>query len=113
MTPSIAEIGHFDVLVAKVRFEDRPKVSKPRPVIALRIDDDRLLVVTVKVTSHAPREWCAWEVSLADWQSKGLALPSVARCSKRVLLAASDIKARCGTLSARDRQAVLSGLAAS
>ena len=41
-----------------------------------------------------------------DWQSEGLARPSVARCSKLVALERRDIKLRAGRLSDRDRREV-------
>lgn len=111
MTPSIREIQPFDVLIALVRFEDKPDVSKPRPVIVLNVNDGEVTILAVKVTSHAPREWCPGEVALLDWKKEGLAKPSVARCSKKLVLVPSDIKARCGTLTQGDRTAVLEGLA--
>ncbi len=104
--PSIAEIDPFDVLIASVRFEGHPEVAKPRPVVVINVDDDALLIVAIKVASHAPRSWCPGEVVLADWQSEGLACPSVARCSKLVALEWRDIKLRAGRLSDRDRREV-------
>lgn len=100
------DIGPFDVFIASVRFEDKPEVAKPRPVIIVSVMPDEYLVVAIKVTSHAPREWCPGEVVLVDWEAEGLAKPSVARCSKIVMLSAGDLKCRIGTLSARDRAAV-------
>lgn len=107
MTHSTAEIHPFDVLIARVAFEDRPEVAKPRPVIVVNVDDESLTLVAIKVTSHAPREWCPGEVVLADWGAAGLAKPSVARCSKLLLLEPRDIKAKIGTLTERDRNEVL------
>lgn len=112
MIPSIGEIEPFDVLIAIVRFEDAPKGYKARPVIALNIDDDALTVAAVKVTSHTPREWCPGEVRLLDWEHEGLAKPSVARCSQRLLLRASDIGMRVGSLTERDRRAIVAALRA-
>lgn len=107
MTFSMTEIDPFDVLIARVEFEDRPGVAKPRPVIAVNIDDEHFSVVAVKVTSHAPRPWCPGEVVLVDWEREGLAKPSVARCSKLLLLEAQDIRARVGMLTERDRVEIL------
>lgn len=107
MMPSTAEIEPFDVLIACVEFEDKPGVTKPRPVIAVNIDDEHLSVVAIKVTSHAPRPWCPGEVVLVDWEREGLAKPSVARCSKLLLLEARDIKTRIGSLTERDQAEVL------
>ncbi|MDO4290975.1 MAG: type II toxin-antitoxin system PemK/MazF family toxin [Eggerthellaceae bacterium] len=110
MTLSISDISPFDVLIAVVRFEDAPKGYKARPVVALNVDDGALTVAAVKVTSHAPRDWCFGEVRLLDWQREGLARPSVARCSQRLLLRASDIGKRVGSLTERDRAAVVAAL---
>lgn len=110
MTPSINDLAPFDVLIARVEFEDRPGVAKPRPVIVLNVDEAEMVLLSVKVTSHAPREWREGEVVLEDWAEEGLARPSVARCSKLLYLAPSDIRARCGRLSTRDREAVLAAL---
>ena len=112
MTPSTLDsVRPFDVLIASVEFEDRPGVAKPRPVIALEVEGGELAVTAVKVTSHAPRGWCAGEVQLADWEREGLARPSVARCSKVLRLGAGSIRASIGALTPRDRAAVISGLA--
>lgn len=111
MTSSTLEgVCPYDVLIAKVRFEDKPEVVKPRPVVAVTIDDALLTVLAVKVTSHAPRAWCPGEVVLEDWQTAGLLKPSVARCSKLMMLEERDIKARVGTLSPRDQAAVMRGI---
>lgn len=110
MIRSIDDIEPFDVLIALVRFEDAPKGYKARPVIALSVNDDALAIASIKVTSHAPREWCPGEVQLIDWKEEGLAKPSVARCSRIVLLNVSDVGMRIGSLSMRDRRAVLAAL---
>lgn len=82
MPCTLDSIRPFDVLIASVEFEDKPGVAKPRPVVVLEVDGGTLYVTAVKVTSHAPREWCSGEVVLVDWEREGLAKPSVARCSK-------------------------------
>ena len=110
MTISTSDIRPFDVLIALVEFEDKPGVAKPRPVVVLNVNDEQLVILAVKVTSHAPRTWCPGEVVLRGWRVEGLAKPSVARCSKRLLLSVSDIKVRCGSLTDEDRLAVLEGL---
>lgn len=103
-------IRPFDVLIASVEFEDKPGVAKPRPVVVLEVDGGTLYVTAVKVTSHAPREWCSGEVVLVDWEREGLAKPSVARCSKIMRLQTDSIRACIGTLTPRDRGAIISGL---
>lgn len=110
MTIASSDISPLDVVIADVYLEDKPDVSKPRPVVVLEVDDDLLVVVGLKVTSHPPRPWVAGEVVLQDWKEEGLMKPSVARCSKKVALTLPDIKLRCGSLSGRDRMAVLSSI---
>ena len=111
MTISMLEdVQPFDVLLARVWFEDVPGVYKVRPVVALGSASGRLSVSAVKVTSHAPREECAGEVFLADWRSEGLAKPTVARCSQVFEIELSDVFRRMGSLSSRDCAALLAGL---
>lgn len=111
MMPCMLDSIHpFDVLIASVEFEDKPGVVKPRPVVVLEVEGGALCVTTVKVTSHAPREWCSGEVVLVDWEREGLAKPSVARCSKILRLQADSIRACIGSLTPRDRGALMAGL---
>lgn len=110
MTLSTAEVRPFDVVIARVRFEEDPGKAKPRPVIVLSVSDEECTVVAVKVTSHAPREWCPGEVVLTGWRLEGLAKPSVARCSKLVRLRGDDLSVRIGELTPEDRSAVLRAL---
>lgn len=110
MTLSTADVRPFDVVIARVRFEEDPSKAKPRPVIVLSVSDEECTVVAVKVTSHAPREWCPGEVVLAGWRAEGLARPSVARCSKLVRLREGDLSTRIGELTPEDRSAVLRAL---
>lgn len=111
MTNSMPDgVQPFDVLLARVWFEDVPGAYKVRPVVALGCALGRLSVSAVKVTSHAPRKECAGEVLLADWMGEGLAKPSVARCSQVLEIGLPDVFRRVGSLSGRDRAAVLAGL---
>ena len=70
------------------RYEDQPEKSKERPVVIGAVDKetDEVLLLAVKVTSHAPRPDCPGEVVLEDWQEAGLEKPSVARCSKHMVV---------------------------
>lgn len=112
MTPSTLDaVQPFDVLIARVEFEDRPGVIKPRPVVVLQVEGGVLSVTAVKVTSHPPRQWCAGEVVLTDWKREGLAKPSVARCTKILRLRAESVRGAIGSLTPRDRTALLAGLA--
>lgn len=85
------------------RYEDQPEISKERPVIigAVNKETDEVLLLTVKVTGHAPRSDCAGEVVLEDWQEAELEKPSVARCSKHTVVPSRIFrnKRRYGKLS--------------
>lgn len=44
------------------------------------------MLLSVKVTSHPPRQGIEGEIPLLDWQAAGLSKPSTARCSKTILV---------------------------
>lgn len=73
-TDRFAEPQLFEVWRMAFRYEDQPEISKERPVIigAVNKETDEVLLLTVKVTGHAPRSDCAGEVVLEDWQEAGL-----------------------------------------
>lgn len=110
MNFTLEGVQPFDILIARIEFEDKPGVSKPRPVIVIDVSESRVSVTAVKVTSHAPREGCPGEVFLSGWSSEGLSKPSVARCSKVLHLQPCSIKSRIGSLTGEDAAAVVSGL---
>ena len=87
-TDRFAEPQLFEVWRMAFRYEDQPEISKERPVIigAVNKETDEVLLLAVKVTSHAPRPDCPGEVVLEDWQEAGLEKPSVARCSKHMVV---------------------------
>ena len=74
----------FEVRQVAFEFEDKSGVFKRRPVIVIspKQFDHRILVLSVRVTSHASRSGFPGEVVLKDWLAAGLPKPSVARCSK-------------------------------
>lgn len=84
MTTSIDAPLPFGIRQVAFEFEDKPGVFKRRLVIAISPNrfEDSVLVLTVKVTSHAPRAGFPGEILLNDWAKEGLPKPSVARCSK-------------------------------
>lgn len=74
----------FEIRQVAFEFEDKPGEFKRRPVIVISPKQfvGNVLVLCVKVTSHAPRPGFPGEVFLNDWAKAGLPKPSVARCSK-------------------------------
>ena len=91
-------------------FEDRPNEGKIRPVVVSSVTTDQVYFVGIKVTSHAPREWCVGEVVLQDWAEEGLRKPSVVRCTKRASMPTSEVRRVIGHLTQRDVDAVLMGM---
>lgn len=96
------------------QYEDQPGKSKERPVVVAAVSKKaaEVLLLAVKVTSHAPRAEFPGEVVLLDWQQAGLEKPSVARCSKHLVVPIEVLhgQRKYGQLSSRDCLAVLSAL---
>lgn len=94
----------YDIWRMAYEFEDKPGLVKERPVIIGAIDDENAYVLAVKVTSHKARADFLGEVVLQDWQEAGLDKPSVARCSKALIvpLEAFEAQRYYGHLSNRD-----------
>lgn len=107
--PRIWEIWQF-----AFAYEDKPEKSKLRPVIIAAKNDSEVevLVLSVKVTSHPPRQNFPGEIPILDWQRAGLSKPSTARCSKHLLVPISVFQGafRYGRLSKRDENAVHNAL---
>ena len=80
-TPALYEVWRI-----AFEYEDHPGIAKERPVIIGAIDEVFALVLAIKVTSHAVRPDYPGEVLLEDWKAAGLEKPSVARCSKTLLV---------------------------
>ena len=94
----------YDVWKLEFEYEDQPGITKSRPVVVGALDDERAVVLAVKVTGHGPRPEFPGEVRLEDWRQAGLDKPSVARCSKTLIvpMQAFEGKVRYGTLSDGD-----------
>ena len=110
MNESITSL--YDVWRIAFEYEDQPGVTKERPVIIGAIDEEFALVLVVKVISHAPRPNYPGEVPLEDWKDAGLDKPSVARCSKTLLIPRSYLTGchRYGQLSSRDSSKIAASL---
>ena len=102
----------YEVWRLEFEYEDQPGVSKARPVVVGAVDGERAVVLAVKVTGHGPRPEFPGEVRLEDWREAGLEKPSVARCSKTLVVptAAFEGLRRYGRLSDRDSLAVAQAL---
>lgn len=82
----------WEIYWAEVQFEDVPQ-SKKRPVLIL--DDQGVLVLGLKLTSHKPRDG---EYGLKKWKESGLTKPTTVRVSKKLRLSQTDIKGKIGKL---------------
>ena len=76
----------YDVWQMSFEYEDQPGVAKVRPVVIGAVDGGRAVVLAVKVTGHGPRPDFPGEVRLRGWKDAGLDKPSVARCSKTLVV---------------------------
>ena len=113
-TPNEQTPQPYEVWCIPFVFDDQPGVFKFRPVIIGGIGKGgvKLMLLSVKVTSHPPRQGIEGEILLLDWQAAGLSKPSTARCSKTILVPLSLFrgKKKYGRLTKRDQMAVRKAL---
>ena len=95
----------YDVWQMSFEYEDQPGVAKVRPVVIGAVDGGRAVVLAVKVTGHGPRPEFPGEVRLRGWKDAGLGKPSVARCSKTLVVPTEAFagQMRYGHLTRRTR----------
>jgi len=86
----------WEVWWADVAFEDQPERTKRRPVLVL--DRQTCIVLSLKITSHAPREGFLGEYALQKWRAAGLSKPSTVRISKVLRLRQNDFAEKIGNL---------------
>lgn len=90
----------WDVYWAEMPFEEDPSQTKLRPVIIAK--DGIVYVLTLRVTSHEPREYDAYDYPLKEWKSANLNKPSTVRIRKLAKLAPNAIHDQIGTLHPTD-----------
>lgn len=88
----------WDIYYAYVKYKEIPG-GKQRPIIVY--NDNEMFVVSIKVTSQAPRPG---DYVIQDWAEAGLSKPSVAQLNEMVHIQKLDIKQRIGRLSDKDIQ---------
>lgn len=93
--------NRWEIWYAKVKFEDNPSQAKNRPVLI--IDNRQMYLLSLKITSTAPRTNCWGEYAIVKWREAGLAHQSTIRISKRLKLVNSDFINKIGTLHPYDR----------
>ena len=82
-------ISEGDIIEAFVYYEDNPLVGKRRPVLV--ISSDEIFVLSLKMTSHPPRNTYPGEYPLIKWQKAGLSKPTTVRASKILKIRYEDI----------------------
>jgi hypothetical protein len=71
-----------------------------RPAIVLDIDE--LLVLSVKVTKHEPRQGDTYDLPILYWQEAHLRMASTARISKAITIRKDDFVHKIGDLHPED-----------
>lgn len=91
----------WEIWEADVPFEEGNK-SKLRPVLIL--SEDKVLVFSLKMTSHSPRyKTLDGEYEVMRWQEAGLLKPTVIQCSKLLKLKKENFtNKKYGRLTATD-----------
>jgi hypothetical protein len=90
----------WDIWIARVEFEEGTG-SKIRPVLI--IDGTRCYVLSLKITSHAPRSQFPGEYQIIEWKEAGLMKPSTIRISRQLNLPADSFVKKIGRLTESDR----------
>ena len=101
---SSSDFVRWDIWVARVEFEE-VTCSKIRPVLI--IDGTRCYVLSLKITSHAPRTQFPGEYQIIEWKEAGLMKPSSIRISKQLNLPVDSFVKKIGRLTELDRFNVL------
>jgi len=84
-----------EVWLAKFPLEEGNEYIK-RPAIILDIDE--LLVLSVKVTKHEPRQFDNYDLPILYWQEAHLRMASTARISKVISIQKDDFVHKIGDL---------------
>lgn len=102
----------YEVWRIAFEFDDQPGVAKYRPVVIGAVDEGYAEVLVVKVTTHEPRQGFPGEIPLNGWREAGLEKPSVARCSRTLIvpIEAFEGQRRYGALVQADADAVAAAL---
>lgn len=89
----------FDILLAKVNFEDSNKY-KVRPVLCINKIQNG--IIARKMTSKSTRNNYPGEYYIQDWREAGLYKPTVVRMSKYVTVPFNNIIKTIGHLTPKD-----------
>lgn len=95
----VNEPKKWEVWLADVRFEDKPEISKRRPVIVF--ENQQVYIVSIKVTGQQPRD-AKTDYVLQRWEEAGLDTVSVVQITKQLKLVRSDFVCKIGKLQIKD-----------
>lgn len=88
-----------EVWFAKFPLEEGNGYIK-RPAIILDIDE--LLVLSVKITKHEPRQSDTYDMPILNWKEAYLRMASTARISKAIAIQKGDFVHKIGDLHPED-----------
>ena len=94
-------LNKWDIWLAKIAFEDAPEIIKNRPVLV--INNNTFLVLSLKITSHSPRDNYSGEYQIIKWREAGLLKPSTIRTSKKLFLPPDKFIHKLGVLHEIDK----------
>jgi hypothetical protein len=96
---SLKRMKISEVWFVKFPLEESNEYVK-RPAIVLDIDE--LLVLSVKVTKHEPRQCDAYDLPILYWHEAHLRMASTARISKAITIRKNDFIHKIGDLHPDD-----------
>lgn len=103
---SEGELCTGDIVDAYVYYEDDPTNGKIRPVLV--ISPEESFVLSLKMTSHAPRQEFPGEYQVVRWMQAGLRKPTTVRISKLLKVRYEDLIKIRGRLDETDMFQILS-----
>lgn len=90
----------WEVYWAAFPYEDNPAQEKIRPVVIAK--DNGIYVLTLKITTHDPRDDDEYDCELTYWREANLPYPSVVRLRKLAQLKPTAVQDYVGKLHPAD-----------
>lgn len=94
----------WEIYWADVAFESDPSKSERCPILILA--DNLYVVLSTKITSHAPRKNYPEDYAIIEWYAAGLKKPSTLRAHRTLTIDKIDIYNKIGDLQPIDRNNV-------
>jgi len=100
----------LDIWLVYLRFTDRPKVGKVRPVLVVGAKES--IVLVAKITSKPPIK-DSGDIAITQWEQAGLNVPSTVRCSQVFEISSGELlrDAPIGALQPYDAEQVVQAMA--